>query len=270
MSNITINWTNLCTGVDHATGANAGFWPDNVHILRVDLSNPKISFFTTPTESLNPNGVMTTDLLNEYFNATSIQAQAMFGINANYFDMDARNNAYGLVISEGNTVFPYSNDYPYALVITEQNEASIISLEPGTPYWTAVAGPTMLVQDGANVAPPPQHPDVAARTAIGISVDPAQYLFLITIDGLECSSQTGSYYGATYKDVANWLIAAGAQNAFGLDGGGSTTMAIINTISSEATGKAQALLTNQPHDMESSNAVAERSVAVSFVVVVGS
>lgn len=280
METTAINWTNLYPGIDHAAGANQGYPSNNVNLLRIDLTHPALSLYATPWSKLDSDGVRTTDFLNDHFASTTMQA--MCAINANYFDFTSttRNRVHGLVISEGNVVTqPYSAQSPYGLIVTKNNQAMIGTPEEFDAFdysyfavrsqpWTAVAGNIKLVQYGKNVAPAQPGPLVAARTAIGLSEalnnDAPQYLFLLTIDGLELTSKiipNQPYYGATYSDTAQWLLAAGAYNGFNLDGGGSTTMARIDK-------NGNAVLMNQPHNDEQNSDICERKVAISFGVIV--
>jgi exopolysaccharide biosynthesis protein len=239
-----------------------------VNLLRVDLSQSQIVLTATSTNGLCQNGVQTTQFLQNHFAPGML---AMFAINANYFDMADRSIAYGLVVSQGNVVFPFDPNHPYEILISKDNAATIVDAGAGGKQdggpWTAVSGGTSLVANGRmvplTVVPPPI---VAARSAIGLSPPASsgkspQYLYLLTIDGLE--ENTTPYYGATLVDAAQWLLAAGAYNGFNLDGGGSTTMATISQTNPTAA------LMNVPHDDEHSNNMAERAVAVSFGVIVG-
>jgi hypothetical protein len=84
---------------------------------------------------------------------------------------------------------------------------------------------------------------IAARTAVGLSQD-KRYLFLLTIDGVE---DLGMRYGATFYDVGQWLLIAGAYGGFTLDGGGSTAMAMMALQSDNAF---LPTLMNVPHGSE--------------------
>jgi Phosphodiester glycosidase len=64
---------------------------------------------------------------------------------------------------------------------------------------------------------------VAGRTAVGLSSN-QQFLFLLTANGVENGTPA---YGATFYDVGQWLLAAGASDGVTLDGGGSTAMAMM-------------------------------------------
>jgi len=279
MKTTAINYTQLYPGIEHAVATNAQWTYPNVNILRVDLTNPKISFLTTPADGLDFYGVRSTEFLKQQYNPVTMEA--MFATNANFFDMQERNIAHGLLVSQGNVVFKDNARDPCSMLINQQNEAHLDvyptgdekAVSPASEHtYTAVSGNFILVQDGINVAPPPttEDPQVAARTSIGIS-SPAgngfpQYLFLVTIDGQDHSPvpKHHYYYGATYQDTADWQIAAGAWTALNLDGGGSTTMAQISGLLPPL----QAWLMNQPHDDEGSNEILERYVCASFGVVV--
>lgn len=64
----------------------------------------------------------------------------------------------------------------------------------------------------------------APRTIAGISKD-TTYLYLVTLDGRQTSSA-----GATLDELANLMIKLGLHDAFNLDGGGSTTMVVRNSV----------------------------------------
>jgi hypothetical protein len=159
-----------------------------------------------------------------------------------------------------------------ALTITRDNKASFHIINAQSPAWsppnshevehspwpsvyTAIAGSpnsygwppitfvggalrpgeAMTLRNGVNNGIP-GYSFIAARTAVGVDAS-AQYLFLMTIDGIE-----GQPYGATFYDTGEWLKRAGAWDGVNLDGGGSTAMAI-------RVGGAS-LLMNVPHGSE--------------------
>jgi hypothetical protein len=84
---------------------------------------------------------------------------------------------------------------------------------------------------------------LAGRTAIGLSKD-GRYLFLLTIDGVEDQSMR---YGATFYDVGQWLLIAGAYDGITVDGGGSTAMAMM---ARQGDGSFVPVLMNVPHGTE--------------------
>jgi hypothetical protein len=125
---------------------------------------------------------------------------------------------------------------------------------PPTPFNTGLLlpGAAMVLQDGWNNGVPFRPNDLnaaddavwlAARTAVGLSAD-NNYLFLLTVDGVEDPSMR---YGATFYDVGQWLLIAGAYNGLTLDGGGSTAMAMMTT---QDGGVFYPMLMNVPHGHE--------------------
>jgi hypothetical protein len=113
------------------------------------------------------------------------------------------------------------------------------NVPPGTPppcpFNTGLLQPgeAMVLCGGVNqgLPVPPQSLNlnngdavwIAARTAVGLSED-KNYLFLMTVDGVEDLSMK---YGASFYDVGQWLLLAGAYEGITLDGGGSTAMAMM-------------------------------------------
>jgi hypothetical protein len=125
---------------------------------------------------------------------------------------------------------------------------------PPTPFNTGLLlpGEAMVLRGGVNrgVPFPPETLNaaddavwIAARTAVGLSQD-QQYLFLLTIDGVE---DLGMRYGATFYDVGQWLLGAGAYDGLTLDGGGSTAMAMTAL---QSDGSFLPTLLNVPHGSE--------------------
>lgn len=82
----------------------------------------------------------------------------------------------------------------------------------------AMGGGTVLVKDGRVATFTQNVSGAAQRTAIGITRDRKQIIF-VTVDGRHTS-----YRGVDGKELANYLIELGAYEAIMMDGGGSTTM----------------------------------------------
>ncbi|MFC6983158.1 phosphodiester glycosidase family protein [Streptomyces cirratus] len=91
---------------------------------------------------------------------------------------------------------------------------------PG-PVETAVGGRYRLLRDGASaLGEDAALTRRAPRTAAGVTADGT--LLLVTIDGRE----SGVSAGATLGEAADLMASLGAENAVGLDGGGSTTVVV--------------------------------------------
>lgn len=81
-------------------------------------------------------------------------------------------------------------------------------------------GKTSIEEGGGGFATV-RHP----RTGVGFSKD-GQKLYLFTVDG----RQEGHSVGMTLYEMADFLLSIGAYQAINLDGGGSTTMIVNNTV----------------------------------------
>ena len=95
----------------------------------------------------------------------------------------------------------------------------------------AVGGAPMLVTNGAvNVTSDEDkvqddiRKNARSRTAAAITSDGS--LILVTV----CEVREGFYKGVKLEELASWLVRRGAVSAFNLDGGGSTMMAVSDTI----------------------------------------
>ena len=239
---ITINpWVRLFQGVDFAT-AQADASEVRMHkvaALRVDLADPKVEFFSTPSNGIPPFetvGQTTTTFADTY--------QVAAGVNANFFSPvnttpnDPR-ELNGLAISQGTMVSGPESNRPM-LLITRSNTVVFTKVAPTdlSSYWTAVAGSDLVVLQGTNAVSPgcvSSFCDANPRTALGVSQE-GRYLFLLVIDG----RQPGWSDGATLSETAEWLRRFGCWEGLNLDGGGSSAMAV------RTNGSGSAVLMNRP------------------------
>ena len=226
-------WTPVFQGIDSATAHNTAAespGPLNVFVLRVALHTPGVSFTTTPSSAATYPGFETFSQTTGDF-VNSVHAQA--GINANFFSTVSTTpqpqTLFGLAISSGQVVSPLDPNYP-ALVITKDNVASIVTTLAGfdsSHVWTAVAGSSIVLQNGVPVTPPtgtsgdPFNPN--PRSAVGLSQDGA-YLYLMVIDG-----RTTASVGVTQEQVGEFLLLFGAYTGLNLDGGGSSALVQATT-----------------------------------------
>ena len=195
------------------------------------------------------------------------QQDAQIAINAHYFlpfpSAEPEAEVIGIAASEGLVFSAFeSSVQSYALMaraaglnIDRDNHAGLVHadptdatgrrvLEPVT-LWTTLAGSAQIVTAGAVTIPryrdavtpggqlepggPRQYSNanswyeaVNARTAIGLSRD-ARTLTLFTVDG------AGGSVGLTVGEVAAMLVREfGVWDALNLDGGGSTSMVIVD------------------------------------------
>jgi exopolysaccharide biosynthesis protein len=230
----------------------------NISILAVDLNNPKI----TVTIATANNGLERTTSVVE-------RNHAIAGINGGFFNFTPK-GPVGLVMTAGKMISaPLSDKPPRAAIgITSTHHAVFDRVELkeykligiNTTDWAevteALGGVSMLVHSmqpyvtvideagGASFSTT-RHP----RTAVGVTKD--NKLLFVTVDGRQPELSNG----ISLDNLANLMIQLGAVDAMNLDGGGSTTLVIFDTI------------VNFPSDKDSDgNPGKERAVANSIVV----
>ena len=238
-----------------------------MHIAQVDLTAPGLRFKVSP-----PGGDR--EVVRQSTLAFLTQERAQLAINGHFFlpfpSTDRTAWVIGLAASEGRVYSAFeSPEQRYALVanapainIDRHNRASIVRLDPSRPdrrhvrerveLWNVVAGSSQIISSGAVTVPAykdathpagllePGGPNgysndkawaeiAAARTAIGLSRD-RRTLTLFTVDA------RGGSEGMRLGEVAQFLIENyRVWDALNLDGGGSTTMAMADPATNQAT-----------------------------------
>jgi len=229
LGRITVDpWEPIFKGVLHARGEADVAEPrlQKVNALRVDLYDPDIALFTTPSNGSAP-GETNRQTGSQFIMTYDVQA----AVNTNFYytgaDIQWNADLIGLSISEGQVVSP-PESLPYggrSFLVSRDNIARFEVTSPGsdlTGVWTAVEAWPFFLVNGVNNANP-SDTSVHPRTAIGLTAD-NRHLIMLTIDG----RQPGYSDGATLWETAEWLIRFGAYNGLNLDGGGSTHMWISN------------------------------------------
>lgn len=147
---------------------------------------------------------------------------------------------------------PDLSEIQYSLPGSPQPVVSNYQWPPRPFVGGLQAGECMLLRDGINRGIPSANGTdgelIAARTAVGLSKD-RQYLYLVTVDGIEGASPP---YGATFYDVGCCMQALGAWDAISVDGGGSTCIAY-------RTPEGRLIPLNIPHGTESEPFVFRRN-----------
>lgn len=216
----------LAQGVLYSRLVRESPHPLVVHILEVDLANPKVSLLVTPGDTsggMEFRARTTSEFAREY--------QAQFAINGGYFDPFETNspwdfypqsgdavNALGLTISNGEVVS--GENYSIALCY----QAQFASIGYGScPLGTtqALAGLPLFVENGAWTLADPQvsFAQLEPRTVVALDASGTR-LWLLVADG----RQSGYSEGATLGELADIVIGLGGWSALNLDGGGSSTM----------------------------------------------
>lgn len=263
-------------GVTHIDRTETAPRALRIHIVKIDLAAPGISFKLTPPGGRRETVRQTT---LEFLR----QERAQVAINAHFFtpypseEMDAW--LVGFAASGGKVYSDFerpSQSYAIvanapALAIDRENRAAIVRQDrpPAVEVWTAVSGSAQIVTGGVKTIPryvpgeltaggPGGYSDAKswydarrARTAIGLSRD-RRTLVLFTVD------ERGGSTGMSVGEVAEMLIAEGVSDALNLDGGGSTSLAMEHPVTHAAA------LVNTPSDNPRGRAVAS-SLAVLII-----
>lgn len=254
----------------------------HLHVAQIDLQTPGLRFKVSPPAGDRETVRQSTlDFLK--------QEGAQLAVNAHFFlpfpSTDGTAWVIGLAASEGHVYSAFETpDQRYALVsnapalnLDRANRASIVHHDPSQPgglrvrepvtLWNVVAGSSQIVTSGAATVPlyrdathvtgllEPGGPSAysnakawadvhTARTAIGLSRD-RRMLTLFTVD------VRGGSEGMALAEVARLLIDDyGVWDALNLDGGGSTSMALADPQTGQAT------LINSSSDNPAGRAVA--------------
>ncbi|MDP1715376.1 MAG: SH3 domain-containing protein [Anaerolineales bacterium] len=225
--------------------------PNVVHVIAIDLQNPKLEFLVTP--SPNKGNILCTRVTSKFLEEFKLHV----AINGGYYSyLDASHDPAtycpnggdpvrisDYAASRGKIYSPKKTAQP-VIYIGPRNQVTI-NKEQGNVF-NAVSGDRIVVNGGLvvnNLAANAPNP----RTAIGINKT-ARWLTLMVMDG----RQPGYSEGVTFPELAELLISYGVHTGVNMDGGGSSTMTIRGF-----DGKARVL--NSPIDMNKTGK--ERAVA---------
>lgn len=192
-------------------------WPGSeVQALRADLTRVKL-VLSPPAEAGQP------------LDAMASGQGAVASVNASFFDREFRPR--GLTVSGGQ---PWPELLPLARPASDPvlacSDRCVIRLDPpaapDAAWHLAVSGTPWLVRDGHARSPEDDagcaylcahtHP----RTAVGLDASGRQLILLLA------AGRRGEVPGLTLAQTAQLLRELGAEQAFNLDGGGSSTLLI--------------------------------------------
>lgn len=228
-------------GVTHLIRTEAG--PPRkitMHIVRVDLDTPGLSFRLTPPAGSRETIRQTTlEFLREQ--------KAQIAVNAHFFtpfpSTDREAYLIGLAASDGRVYSACeAPEQSYAILrhapalhIDRENRAAIVGCDKAAGLWNAVSGSAQIITDGRVTIPAYRDGeltpgrgyssakswyDVAtARTIMGLAGP--RTLYIVTVD------RAGGSEGMPLREAAELLIRDyNVTDALNLDGGGSTTLAM--------------------------------------------
>ncbi|ADY52076.1 exopolysaccharide biosynthesis protein [Pseudopedobacter saltans DSM 12145] len=224
-------------------------------VFEIDLTNPQVRIeastpSNSPTFGMQP---MTKQATYEDFEGHKVWA----GINADFYNMDT-GVPQGIVYKEGLPIKTTVTDAVNTFFAITKDGKAVIGNQQMYPdiknnIQEAVGGRVTLLKDGVAV----QQTDkkLEPRTCIGVDKE-GKKVYMLVVDGRNFHYSNGM----NYDDLAKFMKAIGAYQAINLDGGGSSTFFIRNTLASDA---GRFVVKNWPTD----NGGQERSVANGLIVV---
>ncbi|MBL9126652.1 MAG: phosphodiester glycosidase family protein, partial [Verrucomicrobiales bacterium] len=237
-------WTPLFKGVEIAKGTNTsgGGFPNLhvAHIVRVDLHDPGVRLFSSPrideyvAGARETGGYTVSDFLAKHRLQVAVNA-GLFDPAEYYLPAGTAMDIHGLSICEGVVVSDQTSPSEAATAAFSIDKVPTV-IHTNWPasstagIHTAVTGAYPLLYRGTNLGYELRSADgfihrVNPRTALGVSED-KRHLFLIVIDG----RQPGYSNGAFDYETAAWLLLVGAHDAINLDGGGSSTLVVEDSL----------------------------------------
>ena len=235
--------THPFVGVTRTARTDTSLRPLRMNIVNIDLTAPGLSFKLTPHSGR-------LDTITEPTLQYLTEQHAQLAFNANFFTPWPMTNAdnaadlVGIAASMGNVYSPFEGNPPTpqaihtnapGLNIDAANHASIVPRNLSDPsgltvaeavtLWNTVSGSEQIVSNGVVVAANSDwNNTLNPRTVIGLA--PNNHLIVVVIDG----RQPGVSEGMTVGEAAAMLVNDyGVTDALNLDGGGSSTLAMVLT-----------------------------------------
>ena len=207
--------------------------PTRLFVAEVDLTDPRVHLrVSAGGDDPDGPGKWQTTLMQP----TRIALREKFDlvVNGDFFlargvnDGEGTNSAYradiwsrvsGAAATDGKVWSTSTNARP-CLVVRKAGAVSIEMVSaPGTNMNAVISGNTMLVKNGVVV--PHENKLRHPRTAVGLD-EKRKRLVLLVVDG----RKPGVARGMSYDELAEEMLRLGCRDAFNLDGGGSSVMAV--------------------------------------------
>ncbi|MGB7874263.1 MAG: SH3 domain-containing protein [Anaerolineales bacterium] len=196
------------------------------HVLAVDMRAHGLKCLITPPS--HESGLVCTRRTSKFLEEFNLQV-AINGDGFRYLDQNTYDpeeycphggepvkvNSYAA--SRG-TVYSEQRAGSPIMYINKNNEVTFN--KPKGAIYNAVSGDRMLVEKGKKIDTL-ESQSVEPRSAAGINSN-GRWLFLIVIDG----RQPGYSEGATFPELADFMISQGIYFGLNLDGGGSSSLVI--------------------------------------------
>jgi hypothetical protein len=198
-----------------------------VHLLSIDLADPRVRFWTTPADpgdGEKPHRARTTlEAVEEFRLLAAVNGDHFGPFHANgpwdYFPhVGDRVFTRGPSVAAGVRTTPTELGYfaKRNCTLSIMPDRSLVFGAPEPKASVAISGGPFLVRHGRPAATPGHEP--CPQTALAATYD--QRLWMIVVDG----RQPGYSEGLNDAEFAAFLAELGCDVALRLDGGGSSTM----------------------------------------------
>ena len=200
------------------------------HVLAVDMRAGGLKCLVTPPS--HEDGYIctrkTSKFLEEFGLQVAINGDGFKYLDQNVFDPE-QNCPHGGELVDVNS-YAASRGTVYSeqwvgrpiMYINKNNEVTFN--KPKGAIYNAVSGDRMLVEKGKRIENL-ESQSVEPRSAAGVNSN-GRWLFLVVIDG----RQPGYSEGATFPDLADFLISLGVYYGLNLDGGGSSAIVVESVL----------------------------------------
>ena len=200
-----------------------------IHIVKIDLKTPGLSFLVSPGEPTNGHEVRahyTTEFLSQYRLQLAINGDFFYpwwyhSIFDWYPHWNDPTDVNGLAASRGAVYSPNADDRP-TLYLAQDNVASFNP--PTGDIYNAISGLPLIVENGQvtnKIMPGEYYDGLHPRTAVALD-RARQTLLLFVVDG----RQPHYSEGVQLQELAAIGIEYGADIMLNLDGGGSSSLVI--------------------------------------------
>ena len=198
-----------------------------IHVVKIDLGAPGLSFLVSPGEPVDGHEVRaryTSEFLAGFDVQIAINGDFFYPWWANsifdyYPHLHDPTDINGLAASRGVVYSPTADDRP-TLYLSRDNTARFDA--PDADIYNAISGLPMIVENGQvtnKIMPGEYYDGLHPRTAIALDRF-GQTLMLFVIDG----RQPNYSEGVQLEELALIGIEYGADSMINLDGGGSSTL----------------------------------------------
>ncbi len=223
-------WTPLFRGIELARIRADLPRPLRLFALRVDLRDPAVRVVSSP--GLRAGGVAAerrtaageaAEALSRTTSSFARSAGCQVAFNASAYDpvVDEEGlpqNVQGLWVVDGERLSDRQNRFDVWAIGADKSMRFVHAPADVTDTATVVPGFEIVLEDGKVDI---HNPDMAPRTAVGVSRDGATLVVLL-VDG----RQPGYSEGLYLHELGLWMRRLGAHDALNLDGGGSTTLVV--------------------------------------------